>query len=241
MKTLNFSQRTAKEILRDPLNIFFGLGFPLILLLLLSAIQRNIPVSLFTLESLAPGIAVFGHAFLTLFAATLIARDRAGSFLARLYTTPMTAPDYILGYTLPLVPIALGQSAVTYGAAALLGLRVSAGILWAALAGLPAALFFIGLGLLCGTVFTDRQVGGLCGALLTNLTAWLSGIWFDVDLVGGWFRQLAEALPFLHAVELSRAALGGGSITPHIWWVLGYMAAAVVLAAAVFRAKMQKD
>ena len=243
MRALNFSRRTAKEILRDPLNILFGLGFPLVILVLLTAIQKNVPVPLFTPESLTPGVAVFGHAFLALFAATLIARDRAGSFLARLYTTPMTGADYILGYALPLVPMALGQSLVTYGAALALGLKGTVNILWAILAGLPAALFFIGLGLLCGTVFTDKQVGGLCGALLTNLTAWLSGTWFDVSLVGGWFKSLAEKLPFLHAVELCRAGLRGdmAGAGPHLYWVLGYMAAAVLAAVAVFALKMRKN
>ena len=65
MRMLCFSGRTAKEILRDPLNLGFGIGFPVILLLLLSAIQANIPVSLFEIQKLSPGIAVFGLSFLT--------------------------------------------------------------------------------------------------------------------------------------------------------------------------------
>lgn len=107
MKLWIFSKRTAKEILRDPLNLAFGIGFPVVLLLLLSAIRANVPVSLFEIESLAPGIAVFGLAFLTLFAANLVAKDRESAFLSRLYTTPLTAPDFILGYLLPILPIAL--------------------------------------------------------------------------------------------------------------------------------------
>ena len=65
MRTMTFAKRCGKEILRDPLNLFFGLGFPLVVLLLLSAIQANIPVSMFEIQHLAPGIAVFGLAFLT--------------------------------------------------------------------------------------------------------------------------------------------------------------------------------
>ena len=76
MKMLNFSSRTAKEILRDPVNLGFGLGFPVVLILLLSAIQANVPVSVFRIDSLAPGMTVFGLSFMTLFAATLIAKDR---------------------------------------------------------------------------------------------------------------------------------------------------------------------
>lgn len=75
MRLLAFSGRTAKEILRDPLNLFFGLGFPLVLIGLLTAIQANIPVPMFELDNLTPGITVFGLSFMTLFAAVLISKD----------------------------------------------------------------------------------------------------------------------------------------------------------------------
>lgn len=243
MRMLSFSNRTAKEILRDPLNIAFGLGFPLVVLLLLTAIQANIPVSLFELQSLTPGIAVFGLSFMTLFSAQLVAKDRTSSLIQRLYTTPLTARDYILGYMLPVIPIAMAQSVICYAAAVILGLKVTVNILYSILLIMPAALFFIALGLLCGSIFNDRQVGGICGALLTNLAAWLSGTWFDLELVGGAFKAAAYSLPFAHAVDLGRAVLEGnfGGIFPHLWWVLGYMAALLIAAIAVFTHKMKKN
>lgn len=243
MKLFAFSGRTAKEILRDPLNLAFGIGFPVVLLLLLSAIQANIPVSLFEIQQLAPGIAVFGLAFFTLFSATLVARDRESAFLARLYTTPLTALDFILGYLLPLLPIALLQSLVCYGVAIVLGLPVTGNILYAVVLMLPAALFFLSTGLLCGSVLNVKQVGAVCGALFTNLTAWLSGTWFDLNLVGGVFRQIAYALPFVHAVELERAALRGSvsALAPHLFWVLGYAAAATGLAVWLFLRQMRRQ
>lgn len=175
MRLLTFSVRTAKEILRDPLNLGFGLGFPLILILLLSAIQANIPVSLFEISSLTPGITVFGLSFMTLFSATLIAKDRESALLQRLYTTPLTAPDFIFGYALPILPIALAQSVICYIIAVLLGLPITITIAYAVLFIIPISLFFIALGLLCGSICNVKQVGGICGALLTNVTAWLSG------------------------------------------------------------------
>lgn len=181
MKLLTFASRNTKEILRDPINLFFGLGFPLVLILLLSAIQANIPVSLFAIDRLTPGITVFGLSFLTLFSATVISRDRGSALLQRLYTTPMTPPEFILGYTLPMLPIAVGQCVLCYLAALCLGLQLTIHILYAVLLILPIAVLYIALGLLCGSVFTDRQVGGICGALLTNLSAWLSGTWFDLE------------------------------------------------------------
>ena len=234
MRMLTFAGRNAKEILRDPLNLFFGLGFPLVLLLLLSAIQANIPVALFEIQHLTPGVTVFGLAFMTLFSATIIAKDRGSSLLQRLYTTPLTPVDFILGYTLPILPIAVAQSVVCYVAALVLKLQWTVNILYAVVLMLPVSLLYIALGLLCGSVFNDKQVGGICGALLTNLSAWLSGIWFDLELVGGTFKKVAYALPFVHAVELERAALRGefDQILPHLYWVLGY--GLVCLAAAVY-------
>ena len=229
MKLQALCRRTTWEIVRDPLNLAFGLGFPLVLLLLLSAIQANVPVDLFAIDRLTPGISVFGLAFIALFSATLVARDRESALLQRLYTAPLTAGDFIFGYVLPLVPMAAVQAAVCYLAAVPLGLTVSVRMLWAVLLDLPAALLFIGLGLLCGSVMNVKQVGSICGALLTNLTAWLSGTWFDLELVGGAFQRIAYALPFVHAVELDRAALSGdwASVMPHLWWVLAYAAAAL--------------
>ena len=243
MKLLTFSGRTAKEILRDPLNLGFGIGFPIILLLLLSAIQANVPVSLFEIDQLAPGIAVFGLAFLTLFSATLVARDRESAFLPRLYTTPLTAADFILGYLLPILPIALLQSLLCYGVAALLGLSITPRVLSALLLILPISLFFISTGLLCGSILNVKQAGSICGALFTNLTAWLSGTWFDLELVGGGFQKAAYVLPFVHAVELERAAVHGspGDILPHLCWVLGYAAVATVLAVWLFLRQMKRQ
>lgn len=243
MRLLTFSGRTIKEILRDPLNILFGLGFPVVLLALLSAIQANIPVPLFEIEMLAPGITIFGLSFMTLFSATLIAKDRESALLQRLYTTPLTAVDFIAGYVLPVLPIAVLQSVICYGVAVILGLPVKITILHAVLLIVPAALFFIALGLLCGSVFGVKQVGGICGALLTNLTAWLSGVWFDLALVGGAFEKIAELLPFVHAVEVERAALAGDGtgIFTHIWWVVSYGAVFLFLAVLFFLRQMRRQ
>lgn len=242
MRMLTFASRNTKEILRDPLNLAFGLGFPLVLILLLSAIQANIPVALFEIQHLTPGITVFGLSFMTLFSATIIAKDRGSSLLQRLYTTPLTPTDFILGYTLPIIPIAVAQCVICYIAAIILGLKITVNILYAVVFIIPVSILYIALGLLCGSVFTDKQVGGLCGALLTNLSAWLSGIWFDLDLVGGAFKKISYALPFVHAVDMERALLVGDfdGIFPHLWWVIGYAAGLLILAVLLFLRQMKK-
>ena len=240
MRMLTFSKRCWREILRDPLNLAFGLGFPLVLLALLSAIQANVPVELFTIEKLAPGISVFGLSFLTLFSATLVARDRESAFLQRLYTTPLTGTDFILGYMLPILPMALGQSAVCYLFAMVLGLPPRWEILAAILGNLPMAVFYIALGLFCGSLLGVKQVGGICGALLTNVSAWLSGVWFDLELMGGVFVKVANVLPFVHAVEWERSLLAGEFPLAHSLPVLLYGLAVTILAVLAFLSQRRK-
>ena len=240
---LTFARRNAKELLRDPISLIFGLGFPLVLLFLLSVIQANIPAPLFELPRLTPGITVFGLAFVSLFSATVIAKDRASAFLQRLYTTPLKPRDFILGYTLPLIPMAVAQSAVCYLAALALGLPPSVNMVYGILTTIPVSVLYIALGLLCGSVLSDKQVGGICGALLTNLSAWLSGIWFDLELLGDVFQRIAHALPFVHAVEMQRAILAGdlAGILPHLWWVLGYGIVLLLAAIWLFLRQMKRQ
>ena len=234
MRMWTFAKRCGKEILRDPINLGFGLGFPLVLLLLMSAMQANIPVSLFEIDKLTPGMTIFGLSFMTLFSATLVAKDRESAFLQRLYTTPLTGLDFILGYMVPILPIAIGQATICYLFAIPFGLTISVNIVYAILGIIPMAIFNVALGLLCGSLLGVKQVGGICGALLTNLSAWLSGVWFDLELVGGTFKKIADLLPFVHAVEMEKALFAGNfdvAVT-HLWPVVLY--SVLITTAAVF-------
>ena len=243
MRMVTFAKRCCKEILRDPVNLFFGLGFPLVLLLLLSSLQKNIPVSLFEIDTLAPGITVFGLSFMTMFSASLISKDRESAFLQRLYTTPLTGLDFILGYMLPLLPIALGQAALCFLFSIPLGLTVRIHIIYAIIGIIPMAVFNIALGLLCGSLLGTKQVGGVCGALLTNLSAYLSGVWFDLNLVGGFFEKIAYALPFVHAAEMEKALFRGDFqlAATHLLPVALYSAVVTVVAVLCFLRQMKKQ
>ena len=243
MRMVTFAKRCVKEILRDPINLGFGLGFPLVLLLLLTALQKNIPVHLFEIDTLTPGITVFGLSFMTLFSATLVAKDRESALLQRLYTTPLTGIDFSLGYMLPILPIAIGQTVICYLVAIPLGLTVSVNIVYSVIGIIPMAVFNIALGLLCGSALGVKQVGGICGALLTNLSAWLSGVWFDLQLVGGVFEKIANVLPFVHAVELEKALLAGNfsGAANHILPVVLYSVLITIAAVFCFLSQMKKQ
>lgn len=240
MRMRAFAVRNTKELLRDPLTLFFGLGFPLVLLLLMTVIQRNVPVHIFELNVLAPGIALFGLTFLALFSGLLLARDRTSAFLTRLLASPMTAADFLLGYLLPMVPIAVGQTVICLGAAVVLGLPLTWNLLAVVVSLIPSALLFIALGLLCGVLFNDKQVGGMCGAILTNVTAWLAGIWFDLSLMGEGFKTVCYALPFAHGADAAKAALAGDwtALPNHLLMVSAWTIATLIAAVLLFRRRM---
>ena len=247
MRIFLFARRNTKEILRDPINFFFGLGFPLILLALLSVINAAIPPEannpMFSIENLAPGMAMFGSVFMALFAGMLLSKDRTSSFLMRLFTSPMTSVDFILGYTLPMLVMTLAQAAITLLAAGIWGLEITASLLIAVVVTALTSLLFVGIGLLSGSLMNDRAVGGICGALLTNVAGWLSGVFIPVDLIGGTFKKVTDILPFYHSVQAIRAALGGsfGDLLPHLAVVAIYTVTIFVLAVIMFQHKMNSD
>ena len=248
MRLWAFTKRTTKEIVLDPLSVIFGIGFPVIVLLLLSAINKGIPQghgpSAFEIDNLAPAVTVFGLSFITLFAALLVSKDRGSSLLQRLFTTPLTAVDFIVGYLLPMLPIGLIQSIVCYIVAMIMGLSFSVNILLTLLGTLVITLFFASLGLLCGTVMNEKQVGGLRGALITTITAWVSGAWFSLDMIGGAFKVIGQILPFYHAVEIQRALLRGDFaglfVEGHLWILLAYTLVICTAAVLVFTRRMRE-
>ncbi|MFY9120835.1 MAG: ABC transporter permease [Syntrophomonadaceae bacterium] len=239
-----FAKRNAKEILRDPINLFFGLGFPLILLVMLSVINSSIPAeannTMFSIENLAPGLAMFGTAFMALFSGMLLSKDRASSFLMRLFASPMTSFDFIVGYTLPMIVMASAQAAITLLASCIVGLELTVNLLLAILVTTLASLLFVGFGLLFGSLLDEKAVGGICGAVLTNVAGFLSGVFIPIDLIGGAFKKTAEILPFYHSVQAIQAVLQGniGELLPHLTIVLGYSVVIFALAVIVFQRKM---
>jgi len=240
MSSLHFASRNQKEIIRDPLSLVFGFGFPIVLLFLFSIMQQNMPYDLFQINKLTPGIIIFSFSFLTLFSGMLLGKDRGSSFLMRLFASPLSARDYIVGYFLPMIPIALLQIVICIIAASFFGFSIDINSLLAIIVLLIISFLFISFGLLFGTLFTDKQVGGIF-ALFVNLTAFLSGIWFSLDLVGGTFKTICYLLPFAHAVDATKAAFSGN--VSGLWGslsvVVGYTVIIMRIAIVIFRRRMQ--
>ena len=234
--------KNMKEMLRDPLTAGFGAGFPLVLLAMFSLIQKNIPVALFEIEMITPGIMCFGFSFLTLFSALQLSKDRSSALMKRLLASPLRAEDYIAGYALPVVVLAAAQEILCVGFALVLGLEFGANMLLCMAVMLPAAIMYIAIGLICGSLLNDKQVGGICGAALTNASALLSGAWFDIGLMGKGADTFAHILPFANAVDAGRAALSGdfAAMAQPLLVVCGYALALGVLAIVIFARRMRR-
>ncbi|SES45310.1 ABC transporter permease [Psychrobacillus sp. OK032] len=240
MRMLTFAQRNRKEILRDPITLLFGILLPIIIMWLFSIMQKNMPIDLYSIENLTPGVVVFSFSFITLFSGMLLGKDKSTSFLTRIFASPMTATDFIVGYTLPLLPVAILQIVICFISAFVLDLPFNISVIISFIVLIIISFLYIGFGILLGTLLTDKQVGGAF-AIFVNLSAWLSGTWFELDMIGGTFKTFSYLLPFAHARDATRATLAGeyGDLVVPLLWVIGYTIVIYFIAISGFKKKMK--
>lgn len=236
-----FADRCRREIMRDPLSLIFGIALPLVLLVLMSLLNRALPDDIFPIARFAPGMAVFSLSFLMLFGGLLLASDRSSAFLDRCFASPMRPGGYLLAYGLPLLPIGLMQGAICLTGGLCFGLDLSPRLLLTVLALIPGILLYVALGLLLGSLCSDKQVGA-ASSVIVQAASLLSGIWFDLSLIGGTFGTVARCLPFWHAVQCAIHALAGegAEVLPHAAVTLGWSALLFAAAAFCFSTKMRR-
>lgn len=212
-------KRNLKELLRDPLSFIFCLGFPMVMLILMTILNNSIPPAsgpqIFEMPQLLPGVSVFGLSFCMLFGVLTVSRDRSGAFLWRLRAAPLKPRDYVAGYFLPLLLVALGQCLICLLAGQIIGGSMGAWLsLWELLrlylGLLPSMVLFTGLGIIIGSLFSDKAAPGLC-SILISASSLLSGVWMDVEALGGTMEKICLALPFYHCVRAGRLSLAGSS------------------------------
>lgn len=236
MRIFNFAGRNFKEIIRDPLSIIFALLLPLFLLFIFQ--QFKIPNEVYRIENFTPGIIIFSFAFITLFTATLVAKDRTSSLLARLAVSPMKASEYVCGYTLSVLPIILLQDILFFTAAVILGLDFSVNIIYTALATLPISVLFIALGILIGCITTERAASGI-SSVIVQLVVFTGGMYFSADMIGDFFAVLCDILPFGGCVNITKGILNSNyeNILQDSLTVLIYTVTIMLLSAAAFKRK----
>lgn len=251
MRSVVFADRVGKEIRRDPLSYIFCLGFPLIMLAVMSIVDSSIPkeanMTVFHIYNLAPGICYFGLTFVMLFTSIQVSKDRATALLVRLYASPMKASDYVAGYTIPVCVLGVAQMAVCFAGAYIIGLIKGyifsiPEILFSMLLLIPSLLMFVGIGILFGSAVNEKAAPGLC-SIFISAAGIVGGIWMDIDSIGGAMKKVAEAMPFYHGVVLARMPFADtvSNLSVHLIWTVGAGIIIYALAIAVFTSKMKKD
>jgi ABC-2 type transport system permease protein len=176
-----------------------------------------------------------------MFSAMMLSRDREGALLSRLLTAPLKPPDFILSYSLPYIPMVIVQIALCFGIGALLGLEMPGNAGLAFLVLLVMGICCVELGMILGLLFNVNQVSGVGSAIIT-LVALLGGIWIDLEVIGGVFRDIGNALPFAHAIGGVRDVMvygaGFSDIAVDFYWVLGYTLVFFALGTFLFRRRM---
>lgn len=251
MRSIIFAKRTVKEIIREPLSYIFCLGFPIIMLIVMTIVNKSIPaqagMDIFSITKLAPGMAFFGFSFVMIFAAIQVSTDRSTSLIMRLHASPMKPFDFIAGYTMPMFVIAIIQSVICYAASfivsAVTGSSLPAGgCLLSIVLMLPGMLLFISLGLLFGTIFSEKAAPGICSVIVT-VSGMLGGIWMPVESMGGAILSISRCMPFYYGVKAARSAVAGdpGTAFPNFLITLAWAAGIYLLAVFCMGRKLKKD
>ena len=240
MRILTFANRNFKEIIRDPLSIIFAIILPLFLLYIFE--QFKIPNEVYNIENFTPGIIIFSLSFITMFTALLVAKDRSTSLTTRLGVSPMKGIDYILGYSISVLPIVLIQSILFFITAILLGLNFSINVIYTILVSIPVSLLFISLGILIGTITTEKSSSGV-SSIVVQLVAFTSGMYFSTDMVGNTFNTICKILPFQSTLNITKSVLNNSynNILTSILVVVIYTIITIVLEIFLFKKKMISD
>ena len=241
MRSAELAKRNVKEVIRDPLSLGIAVALPLVLLLTLQALGGD-DTPFLTPTLLTPGIVLFGFVMVMFSSAMILARDRETSLLARLLTTPLRSSDFVSGYSLPYLLVAIVQAVVLSSVGAMLGLDSNGSIVLVALILALMAVFYVALGMILGALLTVAQTSGAY-ALVLILTIF-GGAWFDLEEIGGVFLTIGDLLPFKHALDAARAVMADGAglseITTDLYWIGAYTIGAVALAIVVFQRRMSE-
>ena len=238
MRSLALVRRNFIEVWRDPISLSLTIALPLGMLLVLQLLSDV--DQFFSVTSLTPGVILFGFVMLMFSAALAMSRDRESELFSRLLTAPLRSSEFVTGYSLPYVPVAVIQALVLFAVALAIGLEVNGNLGLVALILAVISIMYIGLGMILGAVFSTKTVSFPYMAIL--LLTIFGGAWMDLEAIGGGFQTVGDWFPFAHALDALRDVMidgaGFSAIAVDLWWVVGYTLATIVLAVIIFRRRM---
>jgi ABC-2 type transport system permease protein len=217
----------------------FALALPMFLLFVFQMFK--IPNEIYQIKNFTPGIIVFGFGFITLFTCMLVSKDRSSSLLIRLGVSPMKPRDYILGYTLSLVPLIIIQNILFFTLAIILGLEFNIYIILTVLVSIVVGIFYIAIGVLIGSCFNEKSAPPLSSVVI-QLICFTSGMYFPKEAMGKVFIVICNVLPFESSLNIVRGVMTNTGVGLRSIITFGvYTVAVVIIASLVFNKKMVSD
>ena len=195
------------------------------------------------IDYMGPGIIIFGLLILIPTSARIMVSDKEKGFMFRLLTTPARPLDFISGYSLCLVVIATIQIIIFIAAAWGFGMDI-VGSLWLTfLIFLLTGLCSIGIGMVVASLSkSENQAEPLCW-LFSMPLAILSGVWFSIEMLPSYLRNVAYAFPYAHAIDASRAILIRGvgleAISNDLLFLVGWAVGIFAIGVILFRRSMR--
>lgn len=104
------------------------------------------------------------------------------------------------------------------------------------LATIPISIIFSSLGLILGSVLSDKQASAIT-SIIIQVSAFTSGMWFDLNMIGGAFKTISYILPFAHCADLLKYLLAGdfGAALIPFLVVIAYMIFLTLLSIILFK------
>jgi ABC-2 type transport system permease protein len=238
-----FGRLTATEarlFLREPIGLFWGLAFPVVLQVIVGAIPSSRKVShdlggLRFVDVYVPVLIAFVLAMLALNALPpVLAGYREKGILRRLSTTPV-APWRLLAAQLAVQGVVAAAAIVLILAVSAIAFSVAlpGQVLGFLIAVVLAAAALLALGVFIAAVAPSARAANAAGAILFFPMMFFAGLWLPRASMPPILRDISDATPLGSAAQAIGDTMAGR--WPHLL-ALGVMAAwAVVFGAAAVR------
>ncbi len=181
--------------------------------------------------------------FVIMFLVTSIAmlRERTTGTLERLLTTPMGKLDLLFGYGIAFGMAAAVQATVAAGAAYwLFGLHTAGVPGLVVLIAVVNAVLGVALGLFCSAFArTEFQAVQFMPVVVVPQLL-LCGLFVPRGQMAGWLQAVSDALPLSYAVEALTEVGGHADPTGTMWFDVGIVAGAVVIALVLAAATLRR-
>ena len=234
--------RYARQTLRSPFQILFGVLMPLLYLLFFGPLLTGVPLSSdgSSWQVLVPGLLLQLGLFGASFAGFAVIIEKNHGVVERMRVTPVSRLALLLGRVLRDAVLFVFQGVLLVLAALVMGLRVPLvgaliGFVFVGLLTLSLAALSYALAL---KVRTPQEFGPVINALAMP-SMLLSGLMLPMTLAPGWLDVLSHLMPFRYLVDAMRDAYVGRYATAAMLYgalvALGLTAAAVTVGTRVFR------